>query len=392
MLRLTKHLLLLGLFAVALFGLPASTSALSGADWKAGRIIDDNVFYSGGEMSESEIQGFLNSKVPTCDTNGAQASNRSGYATRADWGRANGNPPPYTCLKSYAESVPGRSADQHCSAINSGTKYAATIIREVSQACGISSRALIVLLEKEQGLITDDWPWSIQYRSATGYGCPDTAPCDAEYYGFFNQVYNAARQFKNYAANPASFRYKPYQNNTIQYNPSTSCGSSSVFIETRATAGLYNYTPYQPNASALANMYGSGDSCGAYGNRNFWRMFNDWFGSTTSNDGLNTLGFVRLNHGSGNAEVVELPSLAKYAYSSAIFQTGYPAVAPDGAVIPLFKPSGDLSFIRLNHSSGNAEVVSYSAGSNYKQVSEITRTAYPAVAPDGAVIPLFKKR
>ena len=25
-----------------------------------------------------------------------------------------------------------------------------------------------------------------------GYGCPDTAACDAQYYGFFNQVYSAA--------------------------------------------------------------------------------------------------------------------------------------------------------------------------------------------------------
>jgi hypothetical protein len=69
-------------------------------------------------------------------------------------------------------------------------------------------------------------------------------------------------------------------NNYIQYNPNASCGGSNVYIQNQATAGLYNYTPYQPNASAINNLYGSGDSCGAYGNRNFWRMYNDWFGST----------------------------------------------------------------------------------------------------------------
>jgi hypothetical protein len=53
-----------------------------------------------------------------------------------------------------------------------------------------------------------------------------------------------------------------------------------VNIQTQATAGLYNYTPYQPNSAALANLSGTGDSCSAYGNRNFWRYFNDWFGST----------------------------------------------------------------------------------------------------------------
>ena len=53
-----------------------------------------------------------------------------------------------------------------------------------------------------------------------------------------------------------------------------------MFIQNQATAGLYNYTPYQPNAAALAAGYG-GDACSAYGNRNFWNDFTDWFGPTT---------------------------------------------------------------------------------------------------------------
>lgn len=51
-------------------------------------------------------------------------------------------------------------------------------------------------------------------------------------------------------------------------------------METAATAALYNYTPYTPNGAALSNMYGTGDRCSEYGNRNFWRIFNDWFGPT----------------------------------------------------------------------------------------------------------------
>src|SRR5690606_20979087 len=46
-----------------------------------------------------------------------------------------------------------------------------------------------------------------------------------------------------------------------------------------ATAALYNYTPYTPNAAALANLYTTGDSCSSYGNRNFWAFYTDWFGS-----------------------------------------------------------------------------------------------------------------
>ena len=54
-----------------------------------------------------------------------------------------------------------------------------------------------------------------------------------------------------------------------------------MYIQNQATAGLYLYTPYRPNAAALANLYGTGDGCSSYGNRNFWRMFTDWFGSTS---------------------------------------------------------------------------------------------------------------
>ncbi|MBQ3320879.1 S-layer homology domain-containing protein, partial [Candidatus Saccharibacteria bacterium] len=67
----------------------------------------------------------------------------------------------------------------------------------------------------------------------------------------------------------------------IQYNPDSSCGGSTVYIENLATSSLYRYTPYQPNASSLAAGYGTGNSCSAYGNRNFYLYFNDWFGDST---------------------------------------------------------------------------------------------------------------
>ncbi|MCB9822871.1 hypothetical protein H6800_01185 [Candidatus Nomurabacteria bacterium] len=261
--RLGILIVVLLAFSITMLYPHKTAQAVSASDWRAGNIIDDGVFYNGGSMSTTDIQNFLNSKVPTCDTNGTRIY--SGSQTRAQYGTSRGYPPPYTCLKSYTQD--GLSAAQ--------------IIKNASTTYNISPKTLLVLLQKEQTLVTDDWPWSSQYRSATGYGCPDTAPCDAEYYGFANQVTKAAFQFRRYATYPSEYRYKPFQNNTIQYNPNAGCGSSTVYIQNLATAGLYNYTPYQPNASALNNLYGAGDSCGAYGNRNFWRLFNDWFGSTT---------------------------------------------------------------------------------------------------------------
>ncbi len=280
--RLTDRMLvgvgiLSGLMAMFLFSPPAT--AVSGSDWNASNIMDDGVFFNPGDMSTTDIQNFLNSKLSTCDTNGSQPY---GGSTRAVYGASRGYPAPYTCLKDYVENPSTHQNNANGGSVSGGWT-AAQIIKYAADTYSVSPKVLLVLLQKEQSLVTDDWPWTVQYRSATGYGCPDTAPCDAEYYGFYNQVTKAAYQFRRYATYPADYRYKAFQTNYIQYNPNAGCGGTNIGIANQATAGLYNYTPYQPNASALANLYGSGDSCGAYGNRNFWRMYNDWFGSTYVN-------------------------------------------------------------------------------------------------------------
>jgi hypothetical protein len=280
-----KVLLALSLGVLAALTLtPGKAAAIAGSDFRAGNIIDDSIFFNSNTMTPDVIQAFLNSMVPVCDTNGTQPSGHAGYPTRADWGRANGYPPTYTCLKDYVQSVPGYGPDAYCDAGMAGGNYsAAQIIYLVSRSCGVNPQTMVVLLQKEQGLITDEWPWATQYRSATGFGCPDTAPCDAQYYGFFNQVYHAARQFKVYARKASIFNFQAGTTDFIQYNPNSACNGTNVYLQNQATAALYNYTPYQPNAAALNNLYGTGDNCSAYGNRNFWRMFNDWFGATHGN-------------------------------------------------------------------------------------------------------------
>lgn len=276
--RLTNRLMigvgiLSGLLAVLSFSPQAV--AVTAADWNAGNIMQDTTFFNPNGMSTNDIQNFLNSKVPTCDTNGTQPY---GGTTRAAYGASRGYPAPFTCLKNYVENPTTHQNNANGGSVSGGWT-SASIIKYAADVHGINPKVLIVLLEKEQALVTDDWPWTLQYRSATGYGCPDTAPCDAEYYGFYNQVMNAASQFRRYANNPGSYRHKAAQNNSVYWSPNTAaCGSSTVYIHNQTTAGLYNYTPYQPNAAALANMYGTGDGCSAYGNRNFWRTFSDWFG------------------------------------------------------------------------------------------------------------------
>ncbi len=271
----TSGRFIVGILSLALLSITAITIipakgalALSGSEFDPSNIISDTVFFNPDTMDSNQIQAFLNAKVPVCDTYHASSG---------------GNNPPFTCLKDYTQAVPNAGGDAYCAYIGgNGTVYsAAQIIYIVSKSCGINPQVMIVLLQKEQALVTDTWPWNIQYRSATGYGCPDTAECDSTYYGYFNQVYNAARQFKRYVAQPQLFNYASGRNSFIPYQANRpDCGGTNVTIQNKATAALYNYTPYQPNPAALTNLYGTGNECSAYGNRNFWRMFNDWFGST----------------------------------------------------------------------------------------------------------------
>jgi len=270
---------------VILSGGSTKVHAANMSDFDPGYIISDSIFYNASTMSTTTIQNFLNSEVGTCDTNGTQPAsdkNRSDL-THAQYAALKGwSAPPYTCIKDYSTTTSQESADAYCNGYTQSTQTAAQIIYGVAQSCGINPQVLIVLLQKEQGLITDSWPLASQYSTATGYACPDSEGCstDPNYGGLFNQLYLAARQFKKYQANPSSYSYVASRNNTILWNPNTSCGSSTVYIQNQATAGLYNYTPYRPNQAALNAGYGSGDSCSSYGNRNFWEYFTDWFGNT----------------------------------------------------------------------------------------------------------------
>jgi hypothetical protein len=367
--------------------------ALSGSEFKAGGIISDGIFFNGYDMNAERIQYFLSSKVPVCDTNGTQI--RSGTTTRAQHGTANGYPPPYICLRDYVMAIPQKNAeDGLCTGIGAGTKTAAQIIYEVGISCGVNPKVLIVLLQKEQSLVTDDWPWSIQYRSATGYGCPDTAPCDAEYYGFFNQVYNAARQFKRYARDANSFTYQARANNVIRYNPNAACGAAIIYVQNQATAGLYNYTPYQPNAAALNNLYGTGDACSAYGNRNFCRIYTEWFGSTelasTCSDSEQLLPYVRRFYNRRTAQhfysaydcdVAFLQRLG-FTNEGAIFNTT-PAAMP--WAVPVYRYYNPQTHLHVWSTQYVSQADLITGGTGYRQeagiVFYVVRGDMPGVTP-----------
>ena len=246
------------------------SQAASLANFNAGNIISDYTMSNANTMNVADIQRFLESHENCNDTRIYIASQYPSVHYHIENGH-------FVCMAqerfsegyAYGDLVPGGVK----------TQSAAEIIYEVSQQYQINPQVLLVLLEKEQGLVSDSFPNSIQYRSATGFGCPDTAACDSQYYGLKNQLKFAANLFRT-VLNGGWTNY-PVGYNYVQYNPNTGCGGSVINIENRATSALYRYTPYQPNQGALNAGYGT-SYCGSYGNRNFYLFFSDWFGDPAS--------------------------------------------------------------------------------------------------------------
>lgn len=269
-----RKLSLLGLgafVAVALFMFLSQNSGKIGgavdaanlAEFNPGLIISDFQMTDYNSMNEGEIQNFLWSKGNCRNTNfdgvSAQVNYFSDSTPPTTWHVDNGHT---VCMAD--ENINGESA--------------AHIIWQAAQDYHINPKVLIVLIQKETGLVTDPVPNSGNYQTVAGYGCPDTAACSEKYFGFKNQIRNAAELFRIVMDGNSS--HYPIGHNYVQYNPNPGCGGSVVYIQNLATSALYRYTPYQPNAGALAAGYGTAP-CGAYGNRNFFSYFQDWFGSIT---------------------------------------------------------------------------------------------------------------
>ncbi len=263
------------------------TEAASTANFKAGNIISDAVMTDYNSMTVDQIHAFLKSKN-SCNQSADPAAIG---ATRYENVNTTKHGITYNRRYFFRNSSGGENSglyhvkDGHfvCMADETINGHsAAYVIWDAAQAFKINPKVLIVLLEKEQSLVTDKWPYEVQYRAATGYGCPDSAACDSKYYGLEAQVGNAAYLFGKIVYEN-KHNYYPVGKNYVKYHYDNSCGGSVVNIENRATGALYTYTPYQPNAASLAAGYGlASGGCGAYGNRNFFLLYSDWFGDPHS--------------------------------------------------------------------------------------------------------------
>ncbi len=225
----------------ALTGITAIlASSVASASYVASDLISNSVFRNTKSMSTSQIQSFLQSKGGG--------------------------------LASYTQ----------------GGKRASQIIYEAAINYGVNPQVIIATLQKEQSLISDPEPSSTQLRSAMGYGCPDGADCNANYYGFSNQVHNGTWQLRynyerangnntwwnngSYACGGATHFYSTglYPGRTVTFYSTGSYKDKTIKIANAATASLYCYTPH-------VGPYWETGYSGSY---NFVTSFESWFGST----------------------------------------------------------------------------------------------------------------
>ena len=176
----------------------------AGGKFDKNQPLDDAAVYGGPGMSQKEIQKFLEDK--------------------GSW------------LAKNKQETNSRPKDELCKGYkSSGKELPSEIIYKTAKSCNVKAQWILVRLQAEQGLISN--PQQGNLRNAMGYGCPDSAPCDAKYFGFFNQVYAGSRQLQNYRIGdfkdslPIGKEVKDYVGNS--YTP-----------KNNAARALYIYTPH----------------------------------------------------------------------------------------------------------------------------------------------------
>lgn len=149
---------------------------------------------------------------------------------------------------------------------DNGEKSAADIFYEAAQAYQVNPKLLIATAQKEQSAITDGSLTENQKNKLMGYGIfPGSDPSD--YLGVHNQIRLSAWQFRRYMDRHGNYNHQEGKTTTTN-------DGQEITPESKATAGLYNYTPYV------------GSSTGIGGNYLFSKIWNDWFSYARPNGTL----------------------------------------------------------------------------------------------------------
>ena len=214
-----------------------STTAAFGLTFNPNLVISNGNMRAANSMSAAQVQAFLDAKGGV--------------------------------LRSYV--APDHSGVQ---------KKASQIIWEACQAYNISPKVMLVMLQKEQTLITRKTVATNTLARAIGAGCPDSTT--NRYPGFGNQMWNGARMLDGYGEGKTTsyidlyYLGIPYED--IYQSPHVLLHPANI-----ATYKLYVYNPSIGAKSPYGDL--TAQASNLSGNANFWYIYKSWFGSPVGGDG-----------------------------------------------------------------------------------------------------------
>lgn len=336
-------------------------------------IISDQEMLNYKDMSLSEVQSFLNS----------QNSFLATYKTTSSYGKE----------KTAAEIIYDASVNNYdCDGITlSETPTEEERLAKCKKIGTVNPKFLLVLLQKEQSLISEKTPKQSQLDWATGYGCPDNWTCNPYYKGFGKQVNSAALQFRWYMLNPDKYNYKAGETYTFKnlHAADNNKKEVTVTIENTATAALYNYTPHVYN-----------------GNYNFWVLWNKYFPTEGYPDGsilkvgedywliqygqkrkFSSVSVLSSRYNPSRAISVNPSDLSPYEEGAPIKFHNYSIImSPDGKLYLLVGEKKRLfstseTFKKLGFNIAEIQNASWQDINSYKDGKEVTiASAYPTGA------------
>jgi D-alanyl-D-alanine endopeptidase (penicillin-binding protein 7) len=160
-------------------------------------------------------------------------------------------------IQAFLDDHGGYIAKLRTADVSSTIRQASDIIYRAAQQYKINPKYLLVKLQKEQSLITEDIPTQKQLDWATGYAVCDSCSMDdpsiQNHKGFGVQVDCAAGIMRWYYDFTNQYDWIKKANNVYQID------NTSVRPVNNATAFLYTYTPH------------------IQGNQNFWTIWEKWF-------------------------------------------------------------------------------------------------------------------
>jgi hypothetical protein len=325
-----KHTLLIFMLALQLAFYPLLVVAANDEDFDPNFLISDEEMQGSQSMNRADVQAFLNDKG-------------------------------------------GRVGTMHFEDIEGVSRDAADIIVRAAREHNINPKYLLVKLQKEQSLLTDNSPTQKQLDWATGYGicdaCSMSDPTLQKHKGFGTQVDSAAGIIRWYYDN---YRRESWiKRPTIAYN----IDGQSVHPANHATAFLYTYTPH------------------ILGNKNFWKLWQRWFdqvypdGTLMKADNANVVYLIRnkqkhpfASYGALTSRfdpkmiiTVSSSELANYADGSAISIPNYAIVKVGGTYYLLdddtIRPFANFTVVKnLGYhpdeilEASSAEIAGYTVG------------------------------